>query len=56
MDETPQQWLAEFFEFEFCPECGGDAEDHIVCLISGMGTFFARCIRKGEAGGIDAPQ
>jgi hypothetical protein len=56
MEETPEQWLADLFEFEYCPECGGDAEDHEVCLIPGMGTFFARCIRSGEADGIDAPQ
>ena len=45
MDETPEQWLADLFEFEFCPECGGDAEDHEICIVPGMGTFFARCLR-----------
>ena len=36
------------FEFETCAECGGDAEDHEVCIVPGMGTFFARCLRAGE--------
>ena len=27
---TPK-WLRDLFEFEYCPECGGDAEDHIPC-------------------------
>lgn len=52
-DETPEQWLAELFEYEFCPECGGDAEDHEVCLVPGMGTFFARCRRPFNDDEID---
>lgn len=39
--EDPQQWLGRLFEFEYCPECGGDAEDHEVCLV--LGNYFARC-------------
>jgi hypothetical protein len=44
MDETPEEWVARLFEFEFCSECGGDAEDHEVCIIYGMGNYFARCL------------
>ena len=56
MNETPKQWLAYLFEFEFCPEGGGDAEDHEVCLVPGIGTFFARCLRSGEGDEIDDSQ
>ncbi len=45
MDENPDEWLERLFEFEYCAECGGDAEDHEVCLVLGMGTYFARCRR-----------
>ena len=45
MDETPEEWLERLFEFEFCPECGGDAPDHEVCLVPGIGNYFARCLR-----------
>ncbi len=48
MTETPDEWLEELFEFEFCAECGGDAEDHEVCIVPGMGTYFARCRRAAE--------
>jgi hypothetical protein len=47
MTETPDEWLDDLFEFEFCAECGGDAVDHEVCIVPGMGTFFARCLRMG---------
>jgi hypothetical protein len=50
MTETPEEWLEDLFEFECCAECGGDAEDHEVCIVPGMGTYFARCKRSvGEA-------
>ena len=45
--ETPEDWLADLFEFEYCGECGGDAEDHEVCLVPGIGNFFARCLGPG---------
>ena len=45
MTETPEEWLEDLFEFEYCGECGGDAEDHEVCIVPGMGTYFARCKR-----------
>lgn len=51
--ETPEEWLADLFEFEFCPECGGDAEDHEVCLVPGIGNFFARCRRPDVTPGGD---
>jgi hypothetical protein len=43
MNEPPDEWLRRLFEYELCPECGGDAEDHEVCLVPGIGTYFARC-------------
>jgi hypothetical protein len=46
MHEPPDEWLRRLFEFEFCPECGGDAEDHEVCIVPGIGTYFARCKRS----------
>ena len=56
MTETPDEWLEDLFEFEFCAECGGDAEDHEVCIVPGMGTFFARCLRAGESETEDDPR
>lgn len=37
-----QQWLTEQFEYEYCSECGGDAEDHLVCG-GPFGLPFAMC-------------
>jgi hypothetical protein len=48
MDETPEEWLEQLFEFEYCAECGGDAADHEVCLVPGIGNYFARCKSPGE--------
>ncbi|MFO0887599.1 MAG: hypothetical protein U0790_00480 [Isosphaeraceae bacterium] len=45
MDETPEEWLERLFEYEYCAECEGDAPDHEVCIVPGMGTYFARCKR-----------
>jgi hypothetical protein len=45
ISETPETWLRELFEFEYCAECGGDAEDHEICLVPGIGNYFARCRR-----------
>jgi hypothetical protein len=36
------QWLNELFAFEYCRECGGDAEDHIPC-VGPFGLPFAMC-------------
>lgn len=41
--EADAQWLAEQFEFETCPECGGDAEQHEV-VMTAIGNRFARCV------------
>ncbi|WP_165248014.1 hypothetical protein [Paludisphaera soli] len=49
MDETPEGWVERLFEFEYCPECGGDAGDHEVCLVPGIGNYFARCLRGRES-------
>ncbi len=61
MSETPEEWLENLFEFETCSECGGDAEDHDVCLVPGMGTYFARCKSPispdtAQGGVIETPQ
>lgn len=53
MGETPEEWLGPHFEYENCPECGGDAEDHVVCLGPGLGTYFARC--RYASADIDDP-
>ena len=46
MNEPPGEWLRRLFEYEYCPECGGDAEDHDVCIVPGIGNYFARCKRS----------
>ena len=48
MDQTPEEWLADLFEFETCAECGSDAADHEVCLVPGIGNYFARCRRPDD--------
>ena len=48
MSETPEKWLERLFEFEYCAECGGDAADHEVCLVPGIGNYFARCKPPSE--------
>jgi len=37
----PQEWLEKLFEFEYCDECGGDAEHHTALHF--MGNWFGRC-------------
>ena len=34
-------WLEQTFKYEYCHECGGDAEDHFVVVV--MGNYCARC-------------
>ncbi len=41
---TPQEFLEELFEYEYCAECGGDAEDHIV-VFDVLGLFHAHCLK-----------
>jgi len=48
MKEPPEEWLERLFEYEFCAECGGDAEDHEICIVPGIGNYFARCKRTGS--------
>jgi hypothetical protein len=50
--EDPE-WLGRLFEFEDCPDCGGDAQDHEVRLVSGIGIDFARCRRSLMGDGSD---
>lgn len=47
MTEPPDVWMRRLFEFEYCPECGGDAEDHAVWIV--LGNYFARCKRSPYA-------
>lgn len=37
----PMDWLAALFRYEYCVECGGDAEHHTA--VPFMGNPFARC-------------
>lgn len=39
--QTPEQFLAETFEYEYCAECEGDAQHHTVSLV--LGNYFAWC-------------
>lgn len=55
MTETPDEWINKLFEFNFCDVCGGDVEDHEVCLVPGFGTYFARCIMPSQAETDDDP-
>ena len=40
----PDVWLKEQFEYEYCAECGGDAEDHDAVPL--LGNWFARCKKE----------
>ena len=53
MSETPEAWIERLFEFNYCDECGGDVDDHEVCVVPGIGNYFARCRRADEAGTDD---
>ena len=50
---TAQQWLEKLFEFEYCDECGKDADEHEAILL-GMGEYgansFALCLTDEEVG------
>lgn len=37
----PAEWLESLFEFEFCFDCGGDAQHHTA--VPFIGNWFARC-------------
>jgi hypothetical protein len=46
LNVPPTIWLKELFEFEFCSECGGDAQHHTAVPV--MGNWFARCDYPNE--------
>lgn len=39
--QSPTAFLANLFEFEYCAECGGDADDHNA--VPFLGNWFAKC-------------
>lgn len=39
--ETATEWLKQQFEFEYCHECGKDADKHTAVMV--LGNWFARC-------------
>lgn len=41
---TWKQWAGNLFQFEFCDECGGDADDHEPMIF--MGNWFAKCKKE----------
>ena len=41
---TAQQFLEDLFEYEYCAECGGDTEDHIV-MLHVLGLYRAFCLK-----------
>lgn len=43
---TPEEWLERLFEFEYCSECGRDADEHEVVGI--LGNYFARCKQTAD--------
>jgi hypothetical protein len=48
-DTDPAQWLIDLFEYEYCAECGGDAQHHTV--VSVLDNPFARCDYPTDADG-----
>jgi hypothetical protein len=40
---TAQQFLEDLFVYEYCAECGGDTEDHIV-ILDVFGLFHTYCL------------
>jgi hypothetical protein len=49
---TAQEFLEDLFEYEYCTECGGDAEDHIVVL-DVLGLFHAHCLNPAVLQALD---
>lgn len=39
---TAQEFAENMFEFEYCEECNGDADDHLF-VIGPFGAWFAFC-------------
>lgn len=48
---TGASWLAELFEYEYCAECGGDAQHHTAVPLPIAGEPFARCDYPTDAEG-----
>lgn len=44
--QTWAQWVEEFFEYETCLQCGGDADDHDAWIV--VGYWFAHCRTEPE--------
>lgn len=42
-ETTDEVWLAQMFEFEYCGECGKDADRHVV-TIDPLGKRHASCL------------
>lgn len=53
LHEPPREWRARQFEFEFCMECGGDAQHHTT--VPFLGNWFARCDYPPDDMGIWHP-
>jgi len=51
---SDDQWLTDLFEYEFCSECGGDAEHHRV-ILSPVGNRFAQCQYPRDEDGCRNP-
>lgn len=45
--QTAKAWLTEQFEYEYCAECGGDAQHHAVTRV--LGNWFAVCVYSPSA-------
>ncbi len=45
--EEQVEMIRQGFEFEYCPECGGDLGDHIIAP-DALGNAHAWCQRNGE--------
>lgn len=41
LNQDPQEWAKELFEYENCGECGGDEIVHDI--VPFFGNWFARC-------------
>jgi hypothetical protein len=41
---TTQGFLEDLFEYEYCAECNGDIEGHIV-VFDVLGLFHAQCLK-----------
>jgi hypothetical protein len=53
LSQEPEDWLKDLFEFEFCAECGGDAQHHTA--VPFLGNWFARCDYPSDDDGVMHP-